>query len=267
MATKHFILNPHSSPSSQEDIMEVEQIRTKKLADTWEAREKKAAQAIEEESFLKHTYGRVIVKVDVEKKNYHTFDGGLTIRRERNFNEFNRRITQPSNAIVISGEGIEKDSEILISHNAIHDTNKIYDYRNDSPNIQYFSIPEYDCFAWRDKIGQMQPMKNYEFALRIFKPYEGMIIGNPPTEMKNILYITTGALKGNVCHTLDASDYTIIYQDVNGKEGQIVRIRHSESDTFDREEITAISHDLTEKVIRGTLLVGITPKDCKKLNA
>lgn len=41
MATKHFILNPHSSPSSQEDIMEVEQIRTKKLADTWEQERKK----------------------------------------------------------------------------------------------------------------------------------------------------------------------------------------------------------------------------------
>jgi len=94
-----------------------------------------------------------------------------------------------------------------------------------------------------------------------------MIIGNPPTEIKNILYITTGALKGNVCHTLDASDYTIIYQELNGKEGQIVRIRHSDDENFDREEITVISHSLTDEVNRGTLLVGITPKDCKKLNA
>lgn len=267
MATKHFILNPNSNPSAKEDILEVEQIRTKKLAETWEAREKKAAQAIQEESFLKHTYGRVIVKVDVEKKNYHTFENGTTIRRERNFNEFNRRITQPSNAIVISGEGIEKDSEILISHNAIHDTNKIFDYRNDSPNIQYFSIPEYDCFAWRDKNGQMQPMKNYEFALRIFKPYQGMIIGTPPTEIKNILYITTGTLKGKVVHTVIAADYQIVFQELDGKEGNLIRIRHSEDDTFDREEVMAVDHDLTEQIKRGTLLVGITQKDCKKLNS
>jgi len=265
MATKHFLINPNSNPSAKEDILEVEKIKVEKVAQVWDAKEKKAQQAFEKESFLKHTFGRVIVKVDIEKKNYHTFEDGTIIRRERKFNEFNRRITQPSNAIVISGEGIEKGSEILISHNAIHDTNKIFDYRNDSPNVQYFSIPEYDCFAWRNKEGVMQPLTNFEFALRVFKPYEGMIIGQPPTEIKNILYITTGELKGKVVHTLEASDYTIIYQELNGKEGAIVRIRHSEDDTFDREEITCISHDLTEKVERGTLLIGITTKDCKKL--
>lgn len=265
MAVKHFLISPDINPLSKEEISKIESEKTELSNSAWTSKEQKAKEAFEKESNLKHTFGRVIVKVDTQSKNYHSFGNGLTIRRERNFNEFNRRITQPSNAIVISGEGIDKGSEILISHNSIHDTNRIFDYRNDSPDIHYLSIPEYDCFAWRDKIGQMQPMKNYEFALRIFKPYEGMIIGNPPTEMKNILYITTGALKGNVCHTLDASDYTIIYQDVNGKEGQIVRIRHSESDTFDREEITAISHDLTEKVKNGKLLVGITVKDCQKL--
>jgi len=267
MATKHFIINPYSTPSDNEDILEIERIKTRKLAETWAAREEKAAKAIQEESFLKHTYGRVIVKVDIEKKNYHTFEDGTTIRRERNFNEFNRRITQPSNAIVISGEDIEKDSEILISHNAIHDTNKIFDYRNDSPNIQYFSIPEYDCFAWRDKNGDMKPMKNYEFALRVFKPYEGVIIGNPPTELKDILYITTGELKGKVVHVLKASDYQIVYQELNGKEGNLIRIRHSQDDTFDREEVVAVDHNLTDLVSRGKLLIGITDKDCKKINA
>ena len=111
----------------------------------------------------------------------------------------------------------------------------------------------------------MQPMKNYEFALRIFKPYQGMIIGTPPTEIKNVLYITTGELKGNVVHTLDSCDYTIIYQELNGKEGQIIRIRHSSDPEFDREEITAISHTLTDDVSHGKLLVGLTPQDCKTL--
>lgn len=265
MATKHFLINPNFEYSSPEDIAEVEQAKTEKIAETWKTKEQKSQEAFNRESNLKHTFGRVIVKVDIEKKNYHTFEGGATIRRERNFNEFNRRITQPSNAIVISGEGIEKNSEILISHNAIHDTNRIFDYRNDSPNIQYFSIPEYDCFAWRDKTGQMKPMKNYEFALRVFKPYEGMIIGMPPTIIKNILYITTGELKGKVVHVLDSSDYEIIYQEINGKEGNLVRIRHSEDDAFDREEVVAVDHDLTEQIKRGTLLIGITEKDSKKL--
>lgn len=266
MGTKHFLINPNSQPSAQEDILEVEKKKVEKIAQVWDAKERKAQEAFEKESFLKHTFERVIVKVDIEKKNYHTFENGTTIRRERNFNEFNRRITQPSNAIVISGEGIDKGSEILISHNAIHDTNKIFDYRNDSPNVQYFSIPEYDCFAWRNKEGAMQPLKNFEFALRVFKPYEGMILGMPPTEIKNILYITTGSLKGKVVHTLDSTDYQIIYQELNGKEGNLIRIRHSDDDTFDREEIIAIDHDLTELVNKGKLKIGITEKDCKKIN-
>lgn len=265
MAIKHFVINPESNPSNAEDILEIETKKTEKLENIWAEREAKAAQVLQEESFLKHTYGRVVVKVDIEKKNYHTFENGTKIRRERNFNEFNRRITQPSNAIVISGDGIEKDSEILISHNAIHDTNRIFDYRNDSINIQYFSIPEYDCFAWRDKNGVMQPMKNYEFALRIFQPYQGMIIGTPPVQLKDILYITTGKLKNKVIHVLKASDYQIVYQELNGKEGNLIRIRHSENDTFDREEVVAVDHNLTEQVKNGKLLVGVTHKDCKKI--
>ena len=86
-----------------------------------------------------------------------------------------------------------------------------------------------------------------------------------PNELKDILYITTGELKGKVVHVLKASDYTIIYQELNGKEGQIVRIRHSQDDTFDREEVVAIDHDLTDLVSREKLLIGITAKDCKKI--
>ena len=58
--------------------------------------------------------GRVIISVDHEKKNSHTFEDGTTIRLERDWNNLNRRETQPVNAIVIDGEGIKDGAEILI---------------------------------------------------------------------------------------------------------------------------------------------------------
>lgn len=265
MATKHFIINPNVQHSSQEDIAEIEQNRISKVSDRWDNKEKKVQEALQEECNLKHTFGRIIVRVNIEEKNYHTFSDGTKIRRERQFNDFNRRVTQPVQGIVISGENIPTGSEILVFHNSFHDTNKIFSYKSQSPDIQYFSIPEYDCYAWRNEQGGMQPMTNFEFGLRIFKPYEGMIIGQPPTQIKDVLYITTGELKGQVVHTLIASDYEIIYQNTDGKEGQIIRIRHSEDHNFDREEVTAFSHTLTEEVSHGTLRLGITPKDCKTL--
>lgn len=266
MAVKHFLLNPEVKYSTKEDIQEIEQRSIGISEQVWTAREKAAMEAMEEDCPLKHTFGRVIVRVNLESKNYHTFHSGTVIRRERNFNEFNRRITQPTNAIVISGENIETGSEILISHNALHDTNKIFSYKSKSKDVQYFSIPEYDCFAWRDKNGEMRPMKNFEFGLRVYKPYTGHLTGLPHELIKDVLYITTGELKGNVVHTLNASDYEIIFQNTDGREANLIRVRHSEDENFDREEIQAISHSLTDDLKRGTLLIGITEKDCKKLN-
>ena len=265
MGSKYFLVNPNIDHLTPDEVQEVEAKQQEKLQHHWESREARAKEAFEEQCNLKHTYGRVIVKADLEAKNYHTFSNGLTIRRERNFNEFNRRITQPVNAICISGEDIEPGSEILISHNALHDTNKIFSYKSKSPDIQYYSLPEYDCFAWRDKEGNMRPMKNFEFGLRVFKPYSGPLEGIAPTLIKDTLYITTGLLAGKVAHTLKASDYEIIFQGLDGKEDRLIRISHSEDENFDREEIIAIADDLTEQVACGTLLVGLEPSNCVKL--
>ncbi len=57
-------------------------------------------------SKLKHTEGRIIVSVDIEAKNYHTFAGGIVIRRERQFDNLNRRETEPVNGFVISAKYI-----------------------------------------------------------------------------------------------------------------------------------------------------------------
>lgn len=220
---------------------------------------------------LRHVNGRVIIKADLQSKNSHRFADGTVIRLERQYDNFNRRHTEPTNAIVISADNIPSGSEILISHNALHEVNKINNYKNlsgaeESSNIKYYSLPESDCFAWRDESGELQPMKGFCFAMRVFEPYKGFLVGIEPKIIPNVLYIMTGRLKGNVCHTVKAADYTIVFQDTNGREGNVIRCRHFEDEINDREEILAVSHSLTKRISDGDFLVGINVEDAKHIN-
>lgn len=263
---KHFLVNPNINHLSQQEIQAIEVESTELSSTIWKNRENAAKEAIQEKCTLKHTYDRVIIKVDLQKKNQTTFSNGTTIRLERQYNNFNRRETEPVQGTVISAEYIPAGCEILISHNALHDSNRIFSYKSKSPDIQYFSIPEYECFAWTDKDGTIKPMKNFEFGLRVFQPYQGNVCGIKPLQIKDVLYITTGKLAGNVVHTLKSSDYTIVYQGQDGKEANLIRIRHSEDENFDREEIQAIDHDLTERLKKGELLIGLEIQDAKTIN-
>ena len=220
---------------------------------------------------LTHTEGRIVVKVDLEGKNSHTFEDGTKIRLERRFDNFNMRYTQPVNATVISGEKIPEGAEIILHHNATHDTNVIHNYKpldgaEIASNIRYFSIPETEAFAWRHG-DEWVPLPGYDFALRVFEPYHGIIEGVEPSEIKNVLWVTTGEYKGNVCITLKACDYQLIFQDVNGREGNLIRFRSVEDQKTQREcEVVAIHHDFTNKVLNGKLHVGLTKVDAKSIN-
>lgn len=270
MNKKYFVLNDGKESLSKDEISEIEARKQAILNKVGEQRRLKSSDVISQDPALKHTYGRVVVKVDIEYKN-HTMLNGSSIRLERGYNNFNKRETQPVNAIVISADNIPSGSEILISHNCTHDTNKIFNYaklsgQENDVDIQYFSLPEADCFAWRGEDGKFHPMRNFEFGLRVFEPYKGMLSGIDPTVVKNIMYITTGELSGMVVHTVLAADYQIVFQDNNGKENNLIRIRHFQGEKInEREEIMAISHSLTEKVNNGELLVGLTISDCKTL--
>lgn len=214
---------------------------------------------------LKMVDGRVIVSVDLEYKNSHRFDDGTEIIIERKYNQFNRRISEPVNAIVISAQNIPVGTEILIGHNSLHETNKINDYQPLSgaeiaSSVRYFSIPEEECFAYRDAAdGLMKPCKEFQFGLRVFKPYRGVIEGIEPELLNEVLYCTTGDLKGLVVQTLKAADYQIIFQGLNGKEESLIRFRHSDTEELVREEVAMIRNDLTDMVNNGELYVGL---DC-----
>jgi len=218
---------------------------------------------------LKAPSNRVIIKVDLESKNSHTFKDGTKIKLERVYDNFNMRYVKPVNAEVVDAKDIPTGAEILIHHNATHDTYKIFNYQRPtteaSSDIQYFSIPIEECFMWREGKGSIwNALNNFVTALRIFKPYKGMLQGIEPEVMNNKLYITSGELKGRAVNTVISSDYEIIYQNDDGTEGRIIRLRYY-PDGNDRNEIIAINDNMTELIENGDLLVGYNKSDAKKL--
>ena len=218
---------------------------------------------------LKAPSNRVIIKVDLESKNSHTFKDGTKIKLERVYDNFNMRYVKPVNAEVVDAKDIPSGSEILIHHNATHDTYKIFNYQRPtteaSSDIQYFSIPIEECFMWREEKGSSwNALNNFVTALRIFKPYKGMLQGIEPEVMNNKLYITSGELKGRAVNTVISSDYEIIYQNDDGTEGRIIRLRYY-PDGNDRNEIIAVNDYMTELVENGDLWVGYSKSDAKQL--
>lgn len=268
MSAKYVVLGGKKTVS-KEALSKSQKEKHSILTDDLMKRIERNREKMGESEDLTNVSGRVVVKVNLESKNQHTFENGQIIRRERQYNEFNKRITEPVNALVISADIIPAGSEILVGHNSLHPSNEIFDYKKIGGldnDIRYFSLPEEDCFAWRDESGELRPMKNFEFAYRVFSPYKGLMLGVEPSLIRQVLYIRTGKLVGNVAHTVKAADYEIIYQGTNGREDRVIRCRHFPEEYNDKEELTAIAHDLTEKVNKGELLVGLSTSDAKTIN-
>lgn len=218
---------------------------------------------------MKYTEGRIIIKVDMEVKNSHKFEDGTIIKLERGWNNLNQRETQPVNGIVVSAKDIPEGAEVLCHHNCFHPSYQIFNHGKLSGSviagkINYYSIPEDQVFFWRDG-DAWNPLEGYATGLRVFKPYKGILEGIEPTRIKDTLYITSGNLKGKICHTLKAADYCIVFQDVTGREGQLIRFRHSDVEDNPREELTCISGYLTKELEKGNILIGLTSRDAKTL--
>lgn len=263
---KHFIVNPEKANVDKYNALEADINRKAVHFAAKDARDKHNEEQLRLTESLKNVFGRVVVKVNLESKNSHRFEDGTEIRLARGFDNFNKRETEPTNAIVISSDYIPQGSEILISHKALHDSNKIFDYNNNPAeysDIRYYSIPEGDCFAWRDGDGVLQPLKGFAFGLRVFEKHGGVLVGIEPTLIKDVLYVKTGELKGNVVHTLKACDYEVIFQGASGREERIIRFRHFENEDNDREEVICINHEMTEKVMTGRLMIGLSPSDAE----
>lgn len=268
--SKYFVIDPKINHLNNDDIFAIEKEKISKSTQSWERREQKSSNAIRNEIPLKHTVGRVIVVVNTEYKNYTKLND-TTIRLERQYNNLNRRETEPVNAIVISAENIPKGAEVLIHHNALHDTNRIFGAEKltdgeSSSDVKYYSIKENECFLWRIDKSEWNPCTVFETALRVFKPYNGLLGNVPHTRIKDVLYCTSGKLKGKVVSTLKGCDYEVIFQNERLIEERIIRFRpFGDEENFREPEAIAIMDDLTKLVKNGKYFVGLSEKDCKPI--
>jgi hypothetical protein len=221
---------------------------------------------------LKNVENRILIKVWTEEKNHHTFSHGVTIRIERRYENFNCRETQPIQGTVVSGEGIPKGAIMLFHHNGTRPEFEVLNHgqlsgKEIASDIKFFSVPEEDCFAWKEPDGEWQPSNTFDFGLRVFAPYPGPIHGIEPTLLKDTLYMQTGEYAGQVVRTLKACDYEIVFREPNtGQESRLIRCRPNGDERTSREpEVIAIDHGLTKKVNNGQILVGLSKTDAKPL--
>ena len=124
---------------------------------------------------------------------------------------------------------------------------------------------ERDCFFWKMKDeDEWKPTVGFETALRVFKPYTGMIQGIEPKLIPDILFVTSGSLKNNVVKTLKASDYCITFRNEKGVDQNIIRFR-PDGDKEREPEAIAIMDEMTDQVYKQELLLGLTIKDAKPI--
>ena len=220
---------------------------------------------------LKNVEGKVIVKVFMQIKNSYTFDNGTTIRLERDIENLDIKYTRVSQGEVVSADYIPVGAVVLFHPNQIHDTNRIFNYGSLSGSdiaseIHYYSISEHSIYLYREGDGSYKPLRGYATALRVYKPYTGILQGISPKKIENVLWVTSGELKDKVVYTLKACDYQIIFQETNGREGNVIRFRPFGNEKENREaEAIAIMDEYTKKVISGDLYVGLSETDAKPI--
>lgn len=223
---------------------------------------------------IKHAEGKVLIKVNKEQKNKHTFSNGVTIELRRNYNNLNHSYTQQTLGEIISADGIPYGAMVLYFFNSLHETYKIRNHsfltkKEKEEGYEIYAIHEEECYLWKMP-GEIKwnPMKNYETAKRVFKPYEGPLSGIDPKKIKNVLYVETGELKGKVVHTLVACDAEIVFRNEKGVDERIIRFRPFGNEKEKREpEAIAIDESLTKLVQKGKYLIGLTPSDAKQLES
>lgn len=223
---------------------------------------------------MQHVEGRVIVQACKDQKNNYTFQSiGVTIRLERDYNNLDRTYTQQTFGVVVSAEHIPKDALLLFHFNALNETNKVHNYSGLSgeqiaSGIEIYSVPVSQCYLWK-MAGEKDwnPCDSYEIAERVFAPYSGLLHGIEPKKLKDVLYVKTGDLAGQVVKTLQACDAVIHFRNEQGIDESIIRFRPYGNEREQREpEAIAILHHETEMVNSGKYLTGITTSDAKPVN-
>lgn len=272
MNKKYFVINNKINSLPEKAVKEIEVKKNKRTGEIHKAQLKNSSNyTTNTVCKLKHVPDKVLIKVDVEQKNFFTFSNGQTIRVERKYDNLDRSYTQQTLGVVVSAENIPTDALVLFHFNNAHDSNLVTDYTQLSGDeiaagIKIYSVSESSCFLWK-MVGEEEWQPTYGFAIaeRVYKPYEGRLAGITPKLLKNTLFIKTGELKGKIVRTLNACDYNILFRNEKGVDEHIIRCRHFENEDHIREEIIAIDEELTEQLYAGKLWVGTHPNNAKKL--
>lgn len=198
---------------------------------------------------MKATQGNVLIKIDLEQKKKYKFSNGAEIFISRG-HEYNLRLDNPNVAEVIDAENIPTGALVLIHHNSIQDSFKVFEEEN------IFSVPNDMVFLYYYD-NEWLPNTGFVIAERIFKPYKGVLIGIESELVKNRMWIVKGLYAGACAITLKNCDYEIVYF-LDGKEHSIIRTR--------TREIIGEDVLLGEQIKNNIYLVGINPQDAKTLN-
>lgn len=220
---------------------------------------------------MKAIRGRILVRMDTLQKTRYTMGNGATLQIERGYN-FNRREDYPSLATLIDGDGIPLGAEVLLHHNVSEKTyavegEQVLTDEEKRAGIMILSVPEDMCFCYREAGGEWQPYKNFLLTERIFKKYDGWLVGIELEQVKNRMYVVNGFveydgekcdLSGLVVVSTENCDYEIIFFK-NGTEGRLIRTRE--------REILGIDHGLLQEINEGKYLVGVNKSCCRKIKS
>lgn len=218
---------------------------------------------------MKALKGNTIIKMNTKQKELYALTDEINIVIEKGYN-FNLREDRSSLGYVINGDQLDEGVEVLCHYLALEPS---YLIENDTilteserkEGFKIFSIPNDMVFCYKFE-QEWHPNKGFLITKRIFKTYNGNLVGIEPELVKHRMYIEKGSIEwdgdsedvsGKVAITTDNCDYQISWHTKTHKEESIIRTR-------DRE-VMAIDDDATKKVKKGIYLIGLTPHDCKTL--
>lgn len=213
---------------------------------------------------------KVLIRIDMTQKEKYSLGNGKTLHWQRGFN-FNLREDRATYGYVVDGNGMKEGTPVLVnylstepSYAADNETILTEEEKKEGFRIRNIEADMIFCYFDGEK---WQPCKGFLITKRIFKPYNGLLVGIEHERIKGRLYVVKGFdeydgevtdLSGKVCCVTPHSDVELIWHDESSRERRLIR-------TMNRE-IEAIDNDMTEQVKNGELLVGVAHNYCSTLN-
>lgn len=214
---------------------------------------------------MKPSKNRLLITINSELKNTYNLTDGVTIVLLRDEMQFDGRIKN-----AVQGYIYGTTTEVLLDHNSHHRVNEVLDHDILLPeHTGLYSILKSEIYAYRqddnnDWLPHTWEDDNGEHGFllveRVWESYNGLLVGLGPKVMKNRLFVSEGRYKHKVLITENHCDYTIVYQERNGREASLTRMRDNEF------EIVGVDDELTGKVLSGKLLIGETGTTAKEFN-